>query len=122
MPLSLQNTTLAALSGYVEAGDLERMRVVTGWPGRWLPAALRQGAVTLGRRVFFREGRYAPDTPAGLALIAHEAVHVGQYRELGIPVFLAKYLSGNLKVRFDHDRHEMELPAIAVQGRVLGDL
>jgi hypothetical protein len=33
-------------------------------------------AVTFGRDVFFRAGRYRPDERAGLALLAHEATHV----------------------------------------------
>ncbi len=122
MPGPLISLTVVTLESYVERGDLERMRVVTGWPGRWLPPLLRAGAVTIGDRVFFRAGRYEPGTAKGLALIAHEAVHVGQYREMGAVRFLAKYLWGGLKCGFRHDRHEMEQEALAVQARVRGDL
>ena len=40
--------------------------------------ALRAEAFTIGPDVFFGEGRYAPETPAGLGLLAHELTHVGQ--------------------------------------------
>lgn len=35
-------------------------------------------AFTIGPDVFFAAGRYAPDTRAGLGLLAHELTHVGQ--------------------------------------------
>ncbi len=35
-------------------------------------------AYTHGNRITFASGHFRPDTPAGLRLIAHEAVHVGQ--------------------------------------------
>lgn len=35
-------------------------------------------AVTAGRNIFFAAGRYAPDTPAGQRLLAHELAHVAQ--------------------------------------------
>lgn len=38
----------------------------------------RADAVTLGRHVFFRAGRFRPDEDAGFALLAHEASHVLQ--------------------------------------------
>jgi hypothetical protein len=33
-------------------------------------------AVTVGNEVFFRQGQYRPDDPAGFQLLAHEATHV----------------------------------------------
>lgn len=40
--------------------------------------ALDAEAFTIGPDVFFAAGRYAPDTRAGLGLLAHEMTHVGQ--------------------------------------------
>jgi len=37
-------------------------------------------AYTMGSHLVFAPGRYAPDTPAGLRLLAHELVHVVQQR------------------------------------------
>jgi hypothetical protein len=36
----------------------------------------RADAVTLGEHVFFRQGKFRPDEPKGLALLAHEASHI----------------------------------------------
>ncbi len=44
--------------------------------------ALGAQAFTIGRDVFFGEGRYQPASPAGLELIAHELTHVGQQARL----------------------------------------
>jgi hypothetical protein len=43
---------------------------------------LRAEAFTIGRDVFFAEGRYDPATRAGYALLAHELTHVGQQARL----------------------------------------
>lgn len=103
------------LAAFVERGDLERMRVVTGAPGAWLPVVLGTGAVVVGDRAFFRQGRYDPVTPKGLALIAHESRHVGQYAELGVARFLWQYAVGAIRTRFRHSQHPMEQPLIAEQ-------
>jgi hypothetical protein len=102
----------------VDIEALRRMRVVTGAPGRWLPVLLRARATTLGHFVFFRAGVYDPSTPRGLALIAHEALHTVQYREMGTPRFLATYLWEAVRVRFDHGRHPMEAGLIERQGEI----
>jgi hypothetical protein len=43
-----------------------------------LVEALGAEALTTGRRIVFGPGRFAPHTPAGLALLGHELSHVGQ--------------------------------------------
>jgi len=64
--------------------------------------------LTIGRVVIVRKGhehnRY---------LLAHEMVHVRQYRERGIPRFLAGYLGRYLRLRLDgwgHDAAYRRLP------------
>ncbi len=42
---------------------------------------LRAEAFTIGTHVYFAHGRFAPHSPGGLALLAHELAHVAQYRE-----------------------------------------
>ncbi len=56
-------------------GDL---RVHTGSAAARAAASLDAKAFTHGRDVYFGAGEYRPDTSAGLALIAHEAVHAMQ--------------------------------------------
>lgn len=114
----LPPSAMQRLAPYVDIDVLRQVRIVTGAPGRWLPALLRTGAVTVGPYCCFRRGRYNPDSPRGLALIAHEALHTVQYRELGVPRFMARYLWGAVRVGFDHDRHPMEAPLIARQREI----
>lgn len=110
------------LRPYVDAPALTAFRARTGAPWRFLPVVLRAGAVTLGTNVAFRSGRYDPSTARGLALIAHECVHVRQYREMGYLRFLVSYLRGALAVRFVHERHPLEQEPRAVQALVWQEL
>jgi uncharacterized protein DUF4157 len=77
--------------------------VVTVVP--WLPAH----GMTIGRFVFLK--RSHADRPG---LLAHELVHVRQYRELGYIRFSARYLAayaGNLvRFRFRHDAAYRAIP------------
>lgn len=43
---------------------------------------LRADAFTHGRDIYFAEGRYAPDSPRGASLLAHEVTHTIQQRGL----------------------------------------
>jgi hypothetical protein len=54
------------------------LRVHTGSAAARAAASLGAQAFTHGRDVYFGAGEYRPDTSAGLALIAHEAVHAMQ--------------------------------------------
>ncbi len=65
-------------------------------------------AMTLGRLVLVRSGH-----EHGRYLLAHELVHVGQYRNRGVAGFLARYLSRYLLLRLDgwgHDAAYRRLP------------
>lgn len=48
-------------------------------------ASINARAFTIADRVFFREAAYAPDTRAGLELLAHELTHVVQWRAGRVP-------------------------------------
>lgn len=48
-------------------------------------------AVTFGSLVWVAPGWYAPETPAGVELIAHELTHVVQYRRHGYVGFTLRY-------------------------------
>jgi hypothetical protein len=120
--MRLPEATVAKLAPFVPEQDLRAMRVVTGLPGRWLPSLLRMSAVTLAPLVCFASGKYDVETARGLALIAHEAVHITQGRELGRVAFYLKYLRGQLQSGFRHQNHPMEIPAIALQRAVFAAL
>ena len=65
--------------------DLEEIRVHTGTQAEEAASAVQARAFTVGRDVVFGAGRYQPATREGLALLAHEATHVGQQAATGAP-------------------------------------
>jgi hypothetical protein len=115
---ALPDHVVEQLAPFVDPAALRAFRARTGRPWSLLPTALRASATTLGRSVLFRDGAYRTGDPRGLALIAHEAVHVRQFRELGVLRFLYRYAVGAVRVRFRHDAHEMEQEPLRVQAQV----
>lgn len=61
--------------------DFSRVRLHTDANAQQLSQRLNARAFTTGRDVFFNAGQYAPDTPAGRELIAHELAHTIQQGE-----------------------------------------
>jgi hypothetical protein len=72
------------LAGHLGA-DLARVRVHTDGFAARAAAALGANAFTVGDDVFFGRGRWAPDRPGGLRLLAHELAHTLQQRGAGVP-------------------------------------
>src|SRR5207302_4398227 len=58
--------------------DLSTVRVHTGSDSATAAAAVSAQAYTTGSDIHFAAGRYAPDTPAGAHLLAHEVAHTVQ--------------------------------------------
>lgn len=58
--------------------DFSRVRIHTGAQAEASAAALGARAWTLGNRIVFGAGQYAPSTASGRRLIAHELTHVVQ--------------------------------------------
>jgi hypothetical protein len=58
--------------------DFSRVRVHTGDVASHSAAAVDALAYTVGSDVVFRDGQYAPETPEGRKLLAHELTHVVQ--------------------------------------------
>jgi hypothetical protein len=87
---------------HVPTIDVERARVI-------VVPALTPGvaAMTLGRWILVRQGR---DHDAGL--IAHELVHVQQWREHGAIPFLTRYLSDYVRGRRRGEPHWTAYAAI----------
>lgn len=67
-----------APQGAGEAPGMPEARIHTDSRAAQLAGSLHANAVTLGRDIFFAPGRYAPGTPAGDRLLAHELTHVAQ--------------------------------------------
>ncbi|MCA9830667.1 MAG: DUF4157 domain-containing protein [Dehalococcoidia bacterium] len=95
-----------------EPGDLERARLHTSGPPAWYIRAVKKRAITLGRHVWVREVRLLEDVP----LLAHEIVHVRQFREMGTIPFLWRYFWGMARAGFRYSRRlPLEVPAYAKQ-------
>jgi hypothetical protein len=58
--------------------DFSQVRIHNDAPASAAAEALAADAFTLGEDIFFREGVYAPETPEGAGLLAHELAHVVQ--------------------------------------------
>lgn len=117
--MRLSPDTISRLSAFVPEQDLRRLRAVTTPPGCWLPALFGMGATTAAPFVCFRRGKFNPSTPQGLALIAHEAHHLRQVREMGWLGFYLRYFAGQFRCGFQHARHPLEIPAIELQRQVV---
>jgi hypothetical protein len=60
--------------------DFSRVRIHSDQTSATSAQALSARAYTVGDHIVFGRGQYAPATPAGRALLAHELAHVVQYR------------------------------------------
>jgi hypothetical protein len=68
--------------------DFSRVRVHTDERAAASARSVDADAYTVGSHVVFDRGRYAPATPSGRALIAHELAHVVQQGDVGRPAIL----------------------------------
>lgn len=71
--------------------SLAGVRLHTDSESGHLARSIRAEAFTLGTDVYFAPGRYAPHTPSGEHLLAHELVHVVQQRNAGKPRLVQRY-------------------------------
>jgi outer membrane protein OmpA-like peptidoglycan-associated protein len=58
--------------------DFGQMRIHTDLASQRLANSLGANAITNGHDIYFNQGRYAPGTPTGESLLAHELAHVVQ--------------------------------------------
>ncbi len=72
-----------ALMGARFGHDFGHVRVHTGGLAAASARAIDARAYTVGRNVVFGAGQYAPQTPAGARLLAHELTHVVQQAPAG---------------------------------------
>ena len=69
----------------------------------WMHAALsgRIAAITVGRCIFISPSRFeAVVAGQDPELLAHELIHVGQWEEQGLRVFLLRYVADYLRLRW----------------------
>ena len=73
----LDDGTKADMEGHLGT-DLSGVRVHTGSSADHLNRSVQAEAFTTGNDVFFKAGKFAPDTSDGRGLLAHELTHVVQ--------------------------------------------
>ena len=102
------------LAPYIPKVDLDNAYIVEGRVPRWL--GKKYIAITLGNRIYMRQGVYEPGSVTGLAVLGHELVHVGQYRT---GMTRIKYLWAS---RRGYARNRYEIPAYAKERQILDTL
>jgi hypothetical protein len=71
-------TPVAAFMGKAMGSDFSAVRIHDGGSADRSAREIGAEAYTLGRHIAFAAGRYHPETPGGLSLLAHELAHVRQ--------------------------------------------
>lgn len=94
----------------VLGATLSRVRVHTGAYADALARGAAARAFTTGNDIFFRAGHYAPQTPTGQRLLAHELVHTVQ--QATGPVH-ARPAGAALRVSEAGDAHERQAQRVA---------
>src|SRR5262249_19490676 len=74
--------------------DFDDVRVHTSNPAFNAARALKAHAFTVGRDIAFASGKWAPETPEGKRLLAHELVHVAQHAHIRSTSTLVARLAG----------------------------
>ena len=112
---------LRALQPFFPDYDLTRVRIRTGIPryviGDPLGYADRD-------TIYLQKGAFQPETPDGLALLAHEIAHCRQYAHWGTWRFRAQYLRVYWRGRrrgMNHDAAYRNIP-FEVEARAIEDL
>jgi hypothetical protein len=105
MPVHRLSPEAVRRFGHVPERDRARARVIV--VPRLTPGV---AGMTIGRYILVCHGH---DTDAGL--LAHELVHVQQWRELGAATFLVRYLGEYLRNRAAGMRHWSAYAAISFE-------
>ena len=72
---------------------------------QWVPGG--RSGFTFGRHIWVRRDKYVSiRNPALRSLVAHELVHVQQFKRQGVIRFSYRYVSEYLKNRFDGEDHK----------------
>ncbi|HEX8088071.1 MAG TPA: DUF4157 domain-containing protein [Blastocatellia bacterium] len=114
------------LAPYFPELDLECICIREGIPWYVMMNAI---AYADRGRIYFAPGRYDPDSPGGIAIIAHELAHCAQYKNHGVWRFRLLYVSSWLAEFLRHrsldqaySRNRFEVAAREVEERVFADL
>jgi hypothetical protein len=105
----LTPTERARYAAHFAPDVLDAARVIDGRVPFWLRPDML--GVTLGPRIYLRAGAYDPGSARGVELLAHELVHVRQYRD-GMTVW--RYLWASRR-GYRRNPYETEAYAVAAQ-------
>lgn len=83
--------------------DLGGVRIHSGSEAAALNREIGAKAFTIGRDIYFGEGRYQPDTDNGKRLLAHELTHVQQQGETSSPTIQRSCSDENFCKPYDTD-------------------
>ncbi|MBN2046781.1 MAG: DUF4157 domain-containing protein [Anaerolineaceae bacterium] len=75
------------------------------WLAKWITSIFASSATTIGRRIYYAPTYYKPSVVRGIALLAHELVHVRQWQEEGLR-FLFRYTREYLVYRREQKNRE----------------
>ncbi len=111
----LNENEKSLLSPYIPKVDLDNADLHDGEVPWYLPNSM--AGITRGNDIYFRKNVYDENTPEGIAVLGHELVHVGQYREGATAFsFLWSY-------RYGYSRNtEYEKPAYELEDLIKFDL
>jgi RHS repeat-associated protein len=112
---ALNDCEKSLLSPYIPQVDLDNADIHDGEVPWYLPDDM--AGITRGNDIYFRPGVYEQGTVAGVALLAHELVHVGQYRN-GMTWY--KYLWSTRKGYSRNSKYEK--PAYDLEDKVTKEL
>jgi murein DD-endopeptidase MepM/ murein hydrolase activator NlpD len=93
--------------------DFSRVRVHTDTAAAASAQAVQALAYTMGEDIVFASGAYAPHSPSGRQLLAHELTHVVQQRNAGTALGQQARRGGPLTVSRPGDRAELEADRVA---------
>jgi hypothetical protein len=102
------------LSPYIPDIDLNNADLHDGTVPWYLGSGF--DGITRGNDIYFRPGVYDSTSAAGIAVLGHELVHIGQYRD-GMT-----WLSYLLSTLNGYDNSKYEIPAYALQSQIEKDL
>jgi RHS repeat-associated protein len=112
---ALNDCEKSTLAPYIPKVDLDNADIHDGKMPWYTPSDM--DGITRGNDIYFKPGAYPEGTPAGFSILAHELVHVGQYRN---GMNAASYL---WSVRGGYSRDsKYEKPAYDMGDKVLNDL
>jgi RHS repeat-associated protein len=114
-PLGLRPLTeheIKLLEPYIPKIDLDNADIHVG-DMPWYAPDWAVG-ITRGNNIYFKDAKQTFCTPSDIALLGHELVHVGQYRE-GM-TWLSYLLQGS------YENNKYEIPAYALQGKIQSEL